>query len=213
MKPLYKPLLALFLALLAAGHAKAQSKVLLRDVTIVNVATGTLASEQSVLIRDGTIAGIASGIGHQTATRVDGAGGFLIPGLWDSHVHISSTPTEPDTALPVCLINGITGIRGMGALRPIAKQQALQQQIETSEVREACGLPGFRLQAMTDAVRALTEDSIIASGRHADLMLRDANPLESLAKPRRPQAVVVGGRVLDRALLDRFESTRLERGE
>lgn len=213
MIPPFKPLLALFLVLFAAGHAKAQSKVLLRDVTIVNVAPGTLASEQSALILDGTIAGIASGIGHQTATRVDGAGGFLIPGLWDSHVHISSTQTEPDTALALYLINGITGIRDMGAPRPIAKQQALQQKIEAAEVREAWGRPGFRLEAMTDAVRALAEDGIIASGRHADLMLRDANPLESLAKPRRPQAVVVGGRVLDRALLDRFESTRLERGE
>ncbi len=34
-----------------------------------------------------------------------------------------------------------------------------------------------------------------------------ANPLEGLATLRRPQAVIAGGRVLDRATLDRLESS------
>ena len=58
----------------------------------------------------------------------------MIRGLWDSHVHIFSTPTEPDTALPLYLINGVTGIRDMGALWPIAEQLALQDRIEAGEV-------------------------------------------------------------------------------
>ncbi|MEQ8403137.1 MAG: amidohydrolase family protein [Nitratireductor sp.] len=66
--------------------------------------------------------------------RIDGSGAFLIPGLWDSHVHIFSSPTEPETALPLYLINGVTGIRDMGALWPIEEQQALQAQIEAGEV-------------------------------------------------------------------------------
>jgi hypothetical protein len=71
--------------------------------------------------------------------QVDAGGGFLIPGLWDSHVHIFSTPDEPETALPLYLINGVTGIRDMGALWPIRDQQALQARIEAGEV------PGPRL--------------------------------------------------------------------
>ncbi|CAN0588091.1 unnamed protein product, partial [Ectocarpus sp. 12 AP-2014] len=59
---------------------------------------------------------------------------YLIPGLWDSHVHIFSSPTEPDTALPLYILNGITGIRDMGALVPIADQQVLPAQIEAGEV-------------------------------------------------------------------------------
>ncbi|MGP1358457.1 amidohydrolase family protein, partial [Roseicyclus sp.] len=56
------------------------------------------------------------------------------PGLWDAHVHVFSTPDEPETALKLYLINGVTGIRDMGALWPIEAQQALQAQIERGEV-------------------------------------------------------------------------------
>lgn len=58
----------------------------------------------------------------------------IIPGLWDSHVHVFSSATEPDTAFPLYLINGVTGIRDMGALWPIDAQQALQARIEAVEV-------------------------------------------------------------------------------
>lgn len=73
------------------------------------------------------------------AVVVDGGGGFLIPGLWDSHVHVFSTPDEPETALPLYLLAGVTGIRDMGALWPIREQQALQARIEAGEA------PGPRL--------------------------------------------------------------------
>jgi hypothetical protein len=132
-------LFAVALAFVPAPHARAQSETLLTDVTLVDVTEGTLTPGQSVLVRDGLIAQIGVDIASDTATPVDGAGGYLIPGLWDSHVHIFSTATEPDTALPLYLLHGVTGIRDMGALWPIAEQQALQARIEAGEV------PGPRL--------------------------------------------------------------------
>jgi hypothetical protein len=57
------------------------------------------------------------------------------------------------------------------------------------------------------------QDGTIAPGRRADLVLLDANPLEDLFTLRRPQAVIVGGRVVDRAALDGLEAMLLERGE
>ncbi|SLN77358.1 amidohydrolase family protein [Roseisalinus antarcticus] len=57
------------------------------------------------------------------------------------------------------------------------------------------------------------QDGTIAPGRQADLVLLDANPLESLATLRRPRAVIVGGVVLDRAALDALEATLLSEGE
>jgi hypothetical protein len=129
-----KLLSAFVLIIVVATNARAQSETLLTDVTIVDVNDGTLAPGQSVLIRDGLIAAIGADITAAAATRIDGAGGYLIPGLWDSHVHIFTTPTEPDTALPLYLVNGITGIRDMGALWPIAEQQALQARIKAGEV-------------------------------------------------------------------------------
>jgi len=135
--------LALFLA--TAGGltqvASAQSTVLLRDVSIVDVADGTVTAGQSVLIEGGVVADVgADPAPPAPGTEIhEGNGNYLIPGLWDSHVHIFSTPTEPDTALPLYLLNGITGIRDMGALVPIAEQQELRARIETGDV------PGPRL--------------------------------------------------------------------
>ena len=57
------------------------------------------------------------------------------------------------------------------------------------------------------------QDGTIAPGRRADLVLLDANPLESLATLRRPQAVIVGGRMLDRATLDKMETDLFLNGE
>jgi len=45
------------------------------------------------------------------AQVVNGAGEFLIPGLWDAHVHLSWTTAS---ALPVLIANGVTSVRDMG---------------------------------------------------------------------------------------------------
>jgi len=49
---------------------------------------------------------------------VDGAGRFLIPGLWDAHVHTFVFPWQPDHQLPLFVANGVTGIRDMGGAVP-----------------------------------------------------------------------------------------------
>ena len=56
------------------------------------------------------------------AQVVDGQGKYLIPGLWDMHVHIRGSrlygqpgfAKENEAVLPLYLANGITGIREMG---------------------------------------------------------------------------------------------------
>jgi len=42
---------------------------------------------------------------------VDGTGKFLIPGLWDMHVHLTKVE---ETALPLFLAQGVTSVREMG---------------------------------------------------------------------------------------------------
>lgn len=118
-----------------ALDSTAQADTLLTDVTIVNIGTGGLTPGQSVLIEGEDIAAIGLDLAvGDDIPRIDGKGGYLIPGLWDSHVHIFSSPAEPETALPLYVLNGVTGIRDMGALWPIAEQQALQAEIEAGEV-------------------------------------------------------------------------------
>lgn len=120
---------------LTVGGAYAQAQTLLTDVAIVDVDNGTVSDPVDVLITGGKIEAIGASLeADETVVHLDASGRFLIPGLWDSHVHLFSSPTEPDTALPLFLINGVTGVRDMGALWPIAEQKALHARIETGEV-------------------------------------------------------------------------------
>ena len=50
--------------------------------------------------------------GRRTRVVVDAAGKFLIPGLWDSHVHLTKLGAS---SLPVFIANGVTSVRDMGS--------------------------------------------------------------------------------------------------
>ncbi|MFQ5691179.1 MAG: amidohydrolase family protein [Gemmatimonadota bacterium] len=83
------------------------------SVTVVHVADGTEERGRTVLIGGGRILKIGSAWQLKVppgARVVDGRRRFLIPGLWDMHVHlIHETGT-----LPLYLANGVTGVRDMG---------------------------------------------------------------------------------------------------
>ncbi|MEL6549019.1 MAG: amidohydrolase family protein [Pseudomonadota bacterium] len=134
----YRRALTAVLALCLSGFvalAPARADVLIENVTLVNIQAGTVSPQKSVLIEGATITAIGADLKNvPSVPTIDAADGFLIPGLWDSHVHIFSDTAEPDTALPLYLLNGITGLRDMGALWPIEAQQDLQRRIETGEV-------------------------------------------------------------------------------
>jgi len=53
-----------------------------------------------------------SGRAARNAEIVDGRGKFLIPGLWDMHVHIQAAPRE----LKLYVANGVLGVRDMGSV-------------------------------------------------------------------------------------------------
>jgi len=91
-----------------AAHARAGRDVVVADGRIVAVtATGAYAPEP---------VGPSAGTDVDTRTVVDGDGGFLIPGLWDSHVHVESVAGETVYALPLWLAHGITTVRDLGSL-------------------------------------------------------------------------------------------------
>jgi len=99
--------------------------VALRNVTVVNVIDGSLRTEQTVLItRDRiTAVGPAAEVrvsGHPDV--IDAAGSFLIPGLWDMHVHsVANVAVDMavdsvramDWHFPLFLAWGVTGVRNM----------------------------------------------------------------------------------------------------
>lgn len=87
----------------------------IRNVSVVDVETGRLISGQTVVITGNRISRMepASGVVVESAARtIDGTGKFLIPGLWDMHVH-AATPWFGAYFMPLLVAHGVTGVREM----------------------------------------------------------------------------------------------------
>jgi imidazolonepropionase-like amidohydrolase len=102
----------------AAAAAKPAADLLIRHVTIIDVAGARTIPDQAVATRGGTIvavgpdARIAGAWG--AASALDGKGKFLMPGLWDMHVHFGGGPAlveENKALLPLYIAHGITTVR------------------------------------------------------------------------------------------------------
>jgi hypothetical protein len=103
----------------------------LTHVTLIDVSNGRLQENMTVLMRGGRIAEVRRSAGvrvPQRAQVIDGRGKFLIPGLWNMHVH-SVNKEEARRAFSKLLASGITGIRDMGA----PPDDVLRLRLETRE--------------------------------------------------------------------------------
>lgn len=114
-----KILLLLFTVGFAFG-SEAQSTTrsyVLYNVNIVNVEDGSIESGMAVRIENDKIATIGDfkSLKNSVAAsaRIDGKNKFLIPGLWDMHIHLEGAELVEDNKalLPVFLAYGITTVR------------------------------------------------------------------------------------------------------
>src|SRR5438093_3705000 len=72
----------------AAGRKVVGEGIVIEDVTVISGERKVPLEHGTVVIRDGRIVEIGTNIKPGPhATRIDGRGKFLIPGLIDSHVH------------------------------------------------------------------------------------------------------------------------------
>ncbi len=108
-----------FLALKAAPGVEPET-LILTNVNIIDTRSGSLARNMTVVVKNGRIDGIAK-VGLIQESRkirlVNTNGKFLIPGLWDMHVHTAggSAPAWDEKIIyPLYIANGITGVRDMG---------------------------------------------------------------------------------------------------
>jgi len=117
--------------LLGAGARQARSleargSIAITNVTVIDTAGGPAKPNMTVVIEGDRIAAV----GATAVTKVskgarvlDGTGKFLIPGLWDMHIHTffgDWVPGGKEVTLPLFIANGITGVRDMGSdLEPI----------------------------------------------------------------------------------------------
>jgi imidazolonepropionase-like amidohydrolase len=105
----------------SAAALSAQSRaIVVDDVTVVDVGAGLAQPGMVVVIEGDRIAAVGrkGAITVPEGARVvKGSGKFLIPGLWDMHVHTvfgDWFPGGKEIALPLFIANGVTGVRDMG---------------------------------------------------------------------------------------------------
>src|SRR5256714_7372004 len=99
---------------ICSAHGQS-STTTITNVNVVDVVSGTVLPDMTVVISGNRIAriGRAAQVAIPENTRaVNGLGKFLIPGLWDMHVHLGNAT---DAAFPLLLAAGITGVRDMGS--------------------------------------------------------------------------------------------------
>ncbi len=102
----------LFALLVFCCGAAFSADLLIRNIDIVDVTSGAILPRRSVLIRGGRIQSIsASTRAPRGSQLVEGRGKYLIPGLWDMHVHLSRKQNQ----FAMFLAWGVTGVRDMGS--------------------------------------------------------------------------------------------------
>ena len=92
--------------------------LVINNVTVVD-AVNPVRSNQTVLIDQGRIIDIVSGDSTAEVTakeQVDGSGRYLMPGLWDFHVHFTFEKRFTDAMAGLFLYYGVTQVRDTGAL-------------------------------------------------------------------------------------------------
>jgi len=112
-----------------AGQSASPSALIIHDVTVIDATGGPAQAHRTVIVRDGKIEEIGSsagGVGGKlSGVHIDGGGKFLIPGLWDMHVHMvfgDWFPHGKEVTLPLFIANGITGVRDMGGELEVLQQ-------------------------------------------------------------------------------------------
>jgi AbrB family looped-hinge helix DNA binding protein len=101
--------------LLTAGVATGQS-LAFTNVTVINVAGGVAEAGRTVVVEGDRITAVGAADEVEVpagAFMVDGTGKFLIPGLWDMHVHSWDKSVQRDIFLPLYVAHGVTGVREM----------------------------------------------------------------------------------------------------
>lgn len=109
-------ILSLPIQLLAQGSRKSSSTSLaFTHVTVIDMTGAPVKLDFTVVITGNHV----TTVGRSGRTRIpagahviDAKGKFLIPGLWDMHVHIKET----ERSLPMFVANGVTGIRNVGGI-------------------------------------------------------------------------------------------------
>jgi imidazolonepropionase-like amidohydrolase len=110
----------------------ASSEIAVIHVSIIDVRSGVIQPDMTVLIVGDRITAVRPSAKETLPPKgskvIDGRGRFLLPGLWDMHVHTDGD----DRKLRLLLAYGITGVRDMGG--DVAKLEDARRRITSGEL-------------------------------------------------------------------------------
>lgn len=109
--------LGLFTACGGAETPPPAPSLVIAGATIIDVRTGDRLPRHAIVMRGDTIIAVGPMDDVESprgATVIDAGDRFVIPGLWDMHVHAVEAGRAP-AYWPLLLAHGVTGVRDMGA--------------------------------------------------------------------------------------------------
>ena len=89
------------------------------NVTVIDMTGAPPRADQTVVIEGNRIVSVGTDAPPRMARIVEGRGKFLIPGLWDMHVHL--TVPGGEAMLSLYVANGVTGVRDMNDSLPLVR--------------------------------------------------------------------------------------------
>lgn len=117
-----------------------EASIVIRNAHVVDVENGVLLENHTVTIRDGRIARVEPdrevGDPPTGAMVIDATDRYLIPGLWDMHVHFrggEELVEENRALLPLYIANGVTTVRDAGG---DITEDILQWRLQIDEGRQ-----------------------------------------------------------------------------
>jgi hypothetical protein len=138
MKVSFLVWLCLSTFLCAQAKSKSATETLIfTNVNVVSTRNGGIEPNVTVVIKEGRISGMAK-VGFVDEGRknqiINAHGKYMIPGLWDMHVHSAfvSPAWDEKVIYPLYLANGVTGVRDMGGDPAVLKRR--RSRIESGEM-------------------------------------------------------------------------------
>src|SRR5262249_30013611 len=114
-----------FVTIATAQGQSTHTSIVISHVTVINPGNSSATPDMTVVVTGDRISDVSTSTqAHppKNAQVINAKGLYLIPGLWDMHVHSAFGDWFPggrDVILPLFIANGVTGVRDMGGDLPV----------------------------------------------------------------------------------------------
>jgi len=164
----------LLIALFSCENEKTKSyDLVIYNAQIIDAENESISENQSIFISEGEIVEVRKSIENEkfAADRLIDAGGkFVIPGLWDNHVHFRGGDTlveENKDLLPLFLAYGITTVRDAGGdITPSVmewKDQIANSELDGPRIFSSGPKLDGDKPAWPGSIKVANEDDIVAA--------------------------------------------------